>query len=68
VLEEAEADKRRSREEAIRHARWEARDEWLARAHEADAEMWREPRVREALLQAIQARDRAAKREDGGGL
>ena len=66
-----EEEKRRMLEEEIRHARWEARmvkkygrkwfewrDSWLWRALEADMQMWRDPRVREALIRALLARER----------
>lgn len=74
VLDEEE---RRNLEEIIRHARWEAlmvrklgskwlsiRDKWLAEAYEADRKMWRDPRIRRALIKAILARDELKRKKD----
>ncbi len=54
----------------VRHAKWEAemvrrlgrkwfeaRDRWLWEALEADRKMWREPKVREALIKAVLAKE-----------
>jgi len=67
---ELKADRRRNLGDVIKHARWEAeanrrlgrkwfelRDEWLIKAHEADKEMWKDARVREALVKAILTKD-----------
>ncbi len=61
----------RTLENVIRHARWEdkmvkrmgmkwfeIRDVWLIQSYEVDEEMWKDPKVREALIKAILARDR----------
>jgi len=71
LREEIEEERRRNLEDVVRHARWEAemvkklgdrwfevRDRWLIDAFERDREMWRDPRVREALIKAILAKDR----------
>ena len=71
VDRELELERLRNREDAVRHARWEAwmvrrlgekwfeaRDKWLSEALEADREMWKDPRVREALIKAILAKDK----------
>ena len=63
---ELEEEKKRNLEDIIRHARWEAemvkklgskwfeaRDKWLWEALEADKEMWKDPKVRRALLKTI---------------
>ncbi len=63
---ELEEEKKRNLEDIIRHAKWEAemvkklgskwfeaRDKWLWEALEADKEMWRDPKVRRALLKTI---------------
>jgi len=68
LLEEAEEERRRNLEDIIRHARWEAemvrrlgakwfeiRDKWLIEAWEADREIWKNPRIRKALIKAILA-------------
>ncbi len=70
-LNEVEQERRRNLEDVIRHARWEAemvkrmgmkwfeiRDKWLIQSYEVDKEMWKDPKVREALIKAILARDR----------
>lgn len=70
LLEEVEEERRRNLEDIIRHARWEAgmvkklgrkwfemRDEWLIEAWKADGEMWRDPKIREALTESILVRD-----------
>lgn len=75
LVEKLREERRRNLEDVIRHARWEAemakklgikwfeqRDKWLIEAWKADREMWREPRVREALIKAILAKDRLARR------
>jgi len=61
----------RNLEDAIRHARWEAemvrrleaewfeqRDKWLIEAWLADMEMWRDSKIRNALIKAILAKDK----------
>ncbi len=71
LLKEVEEDRKKNLEDIIRHARWEAemvrklgkkwfemRDEWLLKTWEADREMWRNPKIREALIKAILARDK----------
>ena len=71
LLEEVEEERRRNLEDITRHARWEAemvkkkgakwfeaRDEWLIEAWKADREMWRDPKIREALIESILLRDR----------
>ena len=72
LARELREERRRNLEDVVRQARWEAemvrrmgarwfeqRDGWLLRAWEADRELWRDPRVREALIRAVQARDRS---------
>ena len=72
LVRELGEERRRNLEDVVRQARWEAemvrrmgvrwfeqRDAWLLRAWEADRELWRDPRVREALVKAILARDKA---------
>lgn len=67
---EVEKERKRNREDVIRHARWEAemvrkmgkewfriRDEWLIKSYEADKKMWEDPVVREALIKAVLVRD-----------
>ena len=48
---------------------FEMRDNWLIEAWEADREMWRDPKVREALIKTILAKDkyhgRKARRNNG---
>jgi len=74
---EVEEERRRNLRDIIRHARWEAemvkklglewfemRDKWLIEAWEADREMWEDPRIREALVKAILARDKQRARRD----
>ena len=71
LLEEVEEEHRRNLVDIIGHARWEAemvrklgakwfeiRDKWLIEAYEADREMWRDPRIREALIRAVLAKDK----------
>lgn len=71
LVRELGEERRRNLEDVVRQARWEAemvrrmgvrwfeqRDAWLLRAWEADRELWRDPRVREALVKAILARDK----------
>ena len=75
LLEEIREERRRNLEDIIRHARWEAemvkklgvkwfemRDKWLVEAWEADRKLWEDPKVREALIKAILARDMVEKR------
>ncbi|RUM46756.1 MAG: hypothetical protein DSY37_04495 [Hyperthermus sp.] len=70
LVEEVVEERRRNLEDIVRHARWEAemvknqgmkwfetRDKWLIEAWEADREMWRDPKIRDALIKAILARD-----------
>ncbi|MEB3806402.1 MAG: hypothetical protein GSR73_02675 [Desulfurococcales archaeon] len=77
LAEELREERRRNLEDAIRHARWkalmvkklgrkwfEARDKWLIQAWTVDREMWRDPRIREALIKSILARDKAKQRRD----
>jgi len=71
ILEEIEETRRKNLASIIEHARWEAemvkklgvewfeaRDKWLREAFEAVKEMWRDPKVREAEIKAIMAKDR----------
>ena len=71
LVDEVEADRRRNLEDIIRHARWEAerakrlgrrwcevRDRWLIQAHETDKEMLRHPKIREALVKSMIAKDK----------
>ncbi len=71
LLEEVEEERRRNLEDVIRHARWEAemvkrlgmkwfeiRDKWLIEAWEADKEMWKDPKIRKALIRAVLAKDK----------
>ncbi len=71
LLEEVEEERRRNLEDIVRHARWEAetvkrlgmkwfeiRDRWLLEAWEADKEMWKNPKIREALIKAVLAKDK----------
>ncbi|MEL9941090.1 MAG: hypothetical protein QW348_08920 [Ignisphaera sp.] len=75
LVEELREERRRNLEDVIRNARWEAemvrklgikwfeqRDKWLIEAWKADREMWKDPRVREALIKTILAKDRPTKR------
>ncbi len=75
LLEEAREEGCRNLEDIIRHVRWEAemvkrlgmkwfemRDKWLLKAWEADKEMWRDPKIRKALIRAILAKDRVKHR------
>ncbi len=71
LLEGIEGERRRNLEDIIRHAWWEAemvkklgmkwfeiRDKWLIEAWEADKEMWKDPKIREALIRAVLAKDK----------
>ncbi len=72
LLKEVREERRRNLEDIIRHAKWEAemvrklgkkwfeiRDKWLQEALEADMELWRRnPKIREALIKVIEAKDR----------
>ena len=71
LLEEVEEERKRNLEDIIRHARWEAemvkklgakwfemRDKWLLEAWETDKEMWKDPKIRGALIRAILAKDK----------
>ncbi|MEM2671958.1 MAG: hypothetical protein QXI64_10915, partial [Sulfolobales archaeon] len=62
---------RRNLEDIVRHARWEAemvkklgkkwfeiRDRWLIEAWEADRELWKDPRIREAIIKALEIKSR----------
>ena len=75
LMRELKEEKRRNLEDIIRHARWEAemvrklgskwfgiRDKWLIEAYEADRKMWRDPKIREALIKTILTRDELNKR------
>ena len=75
LADELREERHRNLEDTIRHARWEAeiarrlgrkwfemRDNWLIQAYEADREMWKDPKVREALIKAILARNRKSRR------
>lgn len=79
MLEEVREERRRNLEDIIRHARWEAemvrrlgskwfeiRDKWLIEAYKADREMWKDPRVKEALIRAILAKDEARRKRSSG--
>jgi len=70
IREEIEETRRKNLASIIEHARWEAemvrrlgvkwfemRDRWLIEAFEAVKEMWRDPRIREAEIKAIMAKD-----------
>jgi len=72
ILEEIEETRRKNLASIIEHAKWEAemvrrlgaewfeaRDRWLRETFEAVKEMWRDPRIREAEIKAILAKDRA---------
>ena len=72
LLDEVEEERRKNIEDIIRHARWEAemvkrmgakwfeiRDKWLAEAWEADRVLWRDPKARKALVEAILAKRQA---------
>ena len=63
LVRELEEERSRNPEDVMRQAGWEAemvrrkgvrwfeqRDAWLLRAWEADRELWRDPRVGEALV------------------
>ena len=76
MTRELAEERRRNREDVIRHARWEAvmarrlgrrwfevRDKWLIEAFEADRELWKDPKVRQALLKAILAMDKKRRQE-----
>jgi len=71
IREEVEEARRKNLVSIIEHARWEAemvrrlgaewfeaRDRWLREAFEAVKEMWRDPKIREAEMKAILAKDR----------
>jgi len=71
ILEEIEETRRKNLASIIEHARWEAemvrrlgaewfeaRDRWLIKAFEAVKKMWRDPKIREAEINAIMAKDR----------
>jgi len=70
IREEIEETRRKNLISIIEHAKWEAemvrrlgmkwfemRDRWLIEAFEAVKEMWRDPRIREAEIKAIMAKD-----------
>ncbi|MEB3779711.1 MAG: hypothetical protein GSR85_05705 [Desulfurococcales archaeon] len=71
IIEEIEEERRRNLADIIRHAQWEAemvrrmgakwfeiRDKWLIEAWETDRELWKDSKIREALVKAILARDK----------
>jgi len=71
ILEEIEEVRKKNLISIIEHARWEAemvrelgvkwfemRDMWLIEAFERVREMWRDPKIREAEIKAILAKDR----------
>jgi len=71
IIKEIEETRRKNLASIVEHARWEAemvrrlgvkwfemRDRWLIEAFEAVKEMWRDPKVREAEIKAILAKDR----------
>ncbi len=71
LLEEFRKDRLRNLEDVVRHARWEAEMvrklagngsrlgiEWLWEALESDQKLWRDPRIKEALIKAILVGDR----------
>jgi len=71
ILEEIEETRKKNLVSIIEHARWEAemvrelgvkwfemRDKWLIEAFERVREMWRDPKIREAEIKAILAKDR----------
>jgi len=71
ILEEIEETRRKNLISIVEHAKWEAemvrrlgakwfeaRDRWLIEAFEGVREMWRDPRIREAEIKAIMAKDR----------
>ncbi len=71
-----EEERKRNLEDILHHTKWEAgmvkklgrkwfemRDKWLNEAFERDKEMWRDPRVREALIKAILAEDEVKRKE-----
>ncbi|MCE4606772.1 MAG: hypothetical protein F7B59_05520 [Desulfurococcales archaeon] len=75
LMRELEEEKRKNLEEIMHHACWEAemvrklgskwfaiRDKWLIEAYEADRKMWRDPRIREALIKTILAKNELNKR------
>ncbi|PUA31637.1 MAG: hypothetical protein B7O98_09060 [Zestosphaera tikiterensis] len=64
--EEIEVERKKNLEDIIHYAKWEAetvkklgrkwfdiRDRWLWESFKADKEMWRNPKVREALIKTI---------------
>ena len=71
LIGELEGEKLKNKLDIIRHARWEAemvkklgskwfeaRDKWLMEAFESDRKMWQNPKIREALIKAILARNK----------
>jgi len=71
ILEEVEETRRKNLASIIEHAKWEAemvrrlgvkwfemRDKWLIEAFEAAKEMWRDPKIREAEIKAVLAKDK----------
>jgi hypothetical protein len=69
--EDLEEERRKNLEDIIRQARWNAemvkklgskwfeiRDRWLQEAFERDREMWKDPKVREALMRALLIKSR----------
>ncbi len=43
---------------------FDVRDEWLLKSWEADMEMWKNPRIRKALIKAIQMKNLAKHHKD----
>jgi len=71
ILEEIEEVRKKNLISIIEHAKWEAemvrelgvkwfeaRDRWLIESFERVREMWRDPKIREAEIKAILAKDR----------
>jgi len=77
LKEEIEEARRRNIVDVIRHARWEAemvkkmgdkwfeaRDEWLRKALEADLELLeKSPQIKRALIKALETRDKIQQRK-----
>jgi len=70
IREEVEEARRKNLVSIVEHAKWEAemvrrlgvkwfeaRDRWLLKAFEAAKEMWRDPKIREAEIKAVLAKD-----------
>ena len=63
IFKDLEEERKRNLEDTIRQAKWNAfmvkklgtkwfeiRDKWLQDSFEKDKEMWKDPKIREALL------------------